>query len=329
MQVYAHESSLISDIAYNADGTLLAVALMHVTYLDAESYPGILLLDATHQYQVKRILRGHAGGITALAWRPGSDQLASGGADGQVRLWNPRTGAELAQFEYQAGGRVTTLAWDPTGTWLIAGGIGDVIRIWDVGRKALIHNLPRYGFTSWLGWSPDGKYITVMDTYYGLDQMDAISLQVACRFKVEDLPGYSFDVPELNSFIGGAWSPDSRLIAIVAVTDSGDIPFCEPNNPDLLFYIGDGNHLGDVESIAWSPNGHYLAAGTVQGKYAESAHVYIYDMKTRTLFRRIPIPRTGTKLAWRSNTELMVGCTTFDTQNLPYTAASELFLLTL
>jgi WD40 repeat protein len=45
-----------------------------------------------------RRLTGHAGGVTAMAFSPDGAVLATAADDGTVRLWNPRTGAELARL---------------------------------------------------------------------------------------------------------------------------------------------------------------------------------------------------------------------------------------
>jgi WD40 repeat protein len=73
-------------LALSPDGGTVAVAgprLLGVTLLDAEDGEPL------------RHFGGPCGGATAVAFTPGGDRLATGYADGWVRLWDPATGREV------------------------------------------------------------------------------------------------------------------------------------------------------------------------------------------------------------------------------------------
>ncbi|MGC7096361.1 hypothetical protein ACPZ19_16925 [Amycolatopsis lurida] len=76
-----------------------------------------------------RTLPGHTGNVNAVAFGP-SGQLATGGDDGTVRLWDP---AATEPRVLTAPGRVLSLAFDPGGQRLAVGGDDRAIRIWPVG----------------------------------------------------------------------------------------------------------------------------------------------------------------------------------------------------
>jgi WD40 repeat protein len=83
----------------------------------------------------RRSVALHPGGATAVAWSPDGRLIASGGVDGLVRLWDPKTGtvrAEWRQHQPADGAGVTCLAFSPDGRLLASGGADKVIRLQDV-----------------------------------------------------------------------------------------------------------------------------------------------------------------------------------------------------
>lgn len=79
-----------------------------------------------------RMLPGHDAQVSALAWQPTGDSLASASREGDVALWapGPKGRHTEAYRRLDLGQRVTTLAWNPGGTRLIAGTVdGDVVAV--------------------------------------------------------------------------------------------------------------------------------------------------------------------------------------------------------
>src|ERR1035441_2559650 len=64
------------------------------------------------------ILRGHVGGVLAVAVASDGSWLASGGADGTVRTWDAATGRERAILAGHTS-EVTAVAVAPDGNWQI------------------------------------------------------------------------------------------------------------------------------------------------------------------------------------------------------------------
>ncbi len=124
------------------------------------------LVAAWQRYgRVQAILRGHRGGVHALAFSPDGRFLASADETGVVRVWEVARRRELGRLAGHAG-PVRAIAWSPDGTTLVSGGDDKTIRLWDVRRFAADDVLR--GHTSavrLLAFSPDGRRLASGQQY--------------------------------------------------------------------------------------------------------------------------------------------------------------------
>lgn len=81
--------------------------------------------DAKPEVKVK--FEGHRGGVTALAFAPGSDMVATGSGNGLVRLWGVETGETLAKMDSVGGTRVVHVGFSADGKVLAAAARKNVI----------------------------------------------------------------------------------------------------------------------------------------------------------------------------------------------------------
>jgi WD40 repeat protein len=105
-------------------------------------------------------LKGHQQSALTLAWHPKRQELATGGQDSVVRIWNTDTGEERAVLPLGAKGSwVEHLTWSPDGQFLAASA-GKTLRIWRIDPATtpqLAAEVPAYKTTiSALTWMPRG-----------------------------------------------------------------------------------------------------------------------------------------------------------------------------
>jgi WD40 repeat protein/serine/threonine protein kinase len=193
-----------------------------------------------------RVLDGHDGEISAVGWSSDGQRLASAGADGTVRLWDPRTGQERAVLSGHEE-PVITLAFSPDGTRLASADAAGVVRLWDGVTGADAGVIPHLDFrVRGLCWSPDGKRLAAACADH------RIRIWVAETRRPARLPlrGHTGPVQSVS------WSPDGKRLA------SGGM--------DQKVYVWDARsgeclntlhgHQEQIFSVDWHPDGNRLAS---------------------------------------------------------------------
>jgi serine/threonine-protein kinase len=156
------------------------------------------------------LLKGHHGWVTALAFSPDRQALASGGVDGVVRLWSfsqSRLGDQVLPRSHR--GEVSVLAFAPDGRTLASGGGGmdGLIVLWDLSAghaeaKAVIAEHP--GAVEALAFAPDGQLLVSGGTNGTVHVWDLTGPQPREAAMVK---GHT------DAVKAAAFSPDGQLIA--------------------------------------------------------------------------------------------------------------------
>ena len=100
--------------------------------------------------------------VTSAAFINGGSQLVTGGGEsllyraGDVKIWDVKTGAQLASLEGQPT-IVWSLAASPDGKTLITSGYDGKIIIWNVAEKKPQQTIEKKGWIRRVALSPDGK----------------------------------------------------------------------------------------------------------------------------------------------------------------------------
>jgi WD40 repeat protein len=185
--------------------------------------------------------------VVSVAFSPDGKLLATGDMDGQIRLWQVRTGKQLFAFKGHSGW-VRSIAWSPDGRTLASGSNDSLVRLWDVtdgSEKQVLH-----GHTNWVwavAWSPDGLTLAS-----GSFDSSVRLWDVAVGKCLTVLHGHTNGVRSVE------WSPNGQLL--VSGSLDGSIRLWDVTQSKCLQALH--GHTDSVWAVAWSPDGRTLASGS-------------------------------------------------------------------
>jgi WD40 repeat protein/tRNA A-37 threonylcarbamoyl transferase component Bud32 len=236
----------------------------------ADSYDDVLRAWDVRTGQV-RVLKGHTGGITALAYAPTGGLLATGSDDLSVRLWDLRAQPAKGMAEQPRTtlwghfDGISALAWACDGRTLATGSQDGAVLVWDLAAVEQANVLAgQAGPILGTAFSPDGSLLaTVGPSAQGFetDTPNEVRLwNVASGQQVAKLPLTGWAAAAV------AFSPDGKTLATSAnevhVREAGQdrvIPAAVQLWDVATRTVRATVMERDAVSLAFSPDGETLA----------------------------------------------------------------------
>lgn len=219
-------------------------------------------------------LARHGSSVTCLAWEPGGKRLVSGAYDDTLRVWEGRSGRQVAVLPQR--GWPSVVDWDPKGGRLVSGTMERELFVWEIGRdKPLAQRSFKHavygGGSAWFG--PDSGSLVYV---YGRKALRAASARTLKETRVGGVGSeglaFSRDINDVS------WSPNRDRVAIhlgrnLSVWD-GEL------RRELLQVDAGGSGVG---SFAWGAKGKRLACAGGEGR------LLVWDVAERRLLREVQL----------------------------------------
>jgi len=142
--------SLVTTLAFSRDGRLLVGAA-------ASTNDGshIWIWDASSGRELRRLPGGSAF-LSALAVDLSGQRIATGSDEGEIQIWDVRTGARTSVRGHQ--GRVSSLLFDSVGRRLISGAWDGQIKVRDLAANRELLSMAATGPEDWLVFTQNGLF---------------------------------------------------------------------------------------------------------------------------------------------------------------------------
>jgi WD40 repeat protein len=198
-------------------------------------------------------LNQHTSAVTAVAWSPNGQYVATASRDHTVKVWNAQS-CKLLNTYWGHTGAVDALAWAHDSQRIASASDDGTVQIWNALNSTAIltysqHHLPVLA----VAWSPDDREIASGGDDDTLRVWNVRTGATSWKYIDEE-------VAQTEPFDTISWSPDGSKIA--AGSWNFQVQIFDAKNGDNGPLYSYANHIDSVNAVAWSPNGQYIASAS-------------------------------------------------------------------
>jgi WD40 repeat protein/tRNA A-37 threonylcarbamoyl transferase component Bud32 len=201
-------------------------------------------------------LHGQVDGVLAVAFSPDGTCIASGSADGIVKVWDRQSQREVLTLRGNAAA-VKALAFSPDCRQLASGSADGDVRVWDlVSGDALLRWRGHEAAVTCLAYDPEGKHLVST----GSGESSLGELKIWDAGKGAALASKTWHTP----LAAVEFSPDGRRL-VTAGYDGNILAWDTATLEPIGAFKQQNEKIVPWTSIAFSADGQWVAAGSPAG----------------------------------------------------------------
>jgi WD40 repeat protein/DNA-binding SARP family transcriptional activator len=201
-----------------------------------------------------RSFHGHDVDVTDVAFNDDGTLLATTGADGAARVWDPATGEQLHTVESSGGRGAWGPAFSAEGSYFAAAwpdDHGGIVRVLDLATGQIVREIDAVPSPVATSFHPTAARIAIASN----EQPIAVVVDIESGDDVFTAAGHFHVLRDV------AWSPDG--LSIATASDDGSARLFDAETGHQRFALL--GHLSNVIAVAWSPDSTRLVTGSADG----------------------------------------------------------------